>query len=98
MPLIPSDQDRLDTIIAFFRLSRPNDPTGEFTFSKKPAERELLAEFLIEIDAPLFLIRTVFDAPAGHRVVWIKDGKPIDTQSADHQPRQPQGEPSWALN
>ena len=31
MPLIPSDQDRLDAIIAFFRLSRPNDPTGEFT-------------------------------------------------------------------
>lgn len=69
---IPSDQDRLDTIVRFFRLSRPNDPTGEFTFSKNIREREELAALIFDV-APLYLIRTVMLAPAGHRVVWRND-------------------------
>ena len=69
---IPSDQDRLDAIGRFFRLSRPNDPTGEFTFSKNTHEREELAALIFDV-APLYLIRTAMLAPAGHRVIWRDD-------------------------
>lgn len=67
--LVPTDLDRADAAIRHYRLSRPNDPVGEFTYPRDERGRHCLAAFIYDV-VDAYAARAVLDAPARRRVTY----------------------------
>lgn len=69
MPRLRTDLDRADDAIRAFRLSRPADPVGQFTYPRRDNERRDLADFIYDV-ADEHAARAALEAPARRVVTW----------------------------
>lgn len=65
-----TDLARADAVIRQFRLSRPSDPVGEFSYPKTLVEQRELADFIFDQTHDPAIARAIYTAPRGHRVIW----------------------------